>query len=91
MLISLIVSGIFNFLYIVFDLLPSLPPISETISSAGAGILSVISNVAGILQMVYGQVLFSAIFTLVLVLINFEWVYHTILWILKKIPVLGIK
>lgn len=75
----------------VFGILPTVPAIDSSISNAGTWITTNVSDLISVIHLIYGRTLFNVIMLTVLVLLNFEWVYHTILWIIKKIPIINIK
>jgi hypothetical protein len=70
---------------------PTLPAIPSAISTAGAWVTDTIASVTSVLQMIYGSTLLTAIVLVIVGIFGFETVYHLVLWVLKKIPVINIK
>lgn len=80
-----LMDGILNFL----DVLPDMP---ETVIQTLDGFFSMIftygwNGACFFLPMDYVKILIP----LVLLVVNFEHVYHLIMWVLRKIPVVGIE
>lgn len=91
MIINFIVDSMLSVLKLIFGILPNVPAIPTAISDGGTWITDQISSVIGVLNMVYGQTLMAAIMVVVIAMFSFDWVYHTAMWIIRKIPVINIK
>jgi len=75
----------------LFSGLPTVPPIDTSISTGLTWLIDLIGNVCDVLRMIYGQTLFLAIVAAMIVILNFEWVYHSVMWIIHKIPAANIS
>lgn len=91
MIIDAILSVLVGVLKLIMTPLPSLPAISTTISDAGTWLINLVSNASGYLQAIYSAPLLAAVIALFVVLLAFEQIYWTVMWIVKKIPMLNIK
>lgn len=83
-----LISSIFQF---VFNLLPDLPQFPSRITAAISSFLDLIFSNVGILGVFVSIDLVKILVPLILVVINFDHIYHLVLWILKKIPFLNMK
>lgn len=75
----------------VFGILPSLPPMPEVIVSGMDWLLQNLMRGVQILTYFLSNELYLAILICAPALLFFEQFYHTVMFILKKIPFLGIK
>lgn len=90
MIVFLVAAGI-SLLLGVFALLPDVPEVSSEIVDMTDIFIDGVGNFAGLMNYLFSAPLFTASIVSLLVIFNFENVYHGIMWILRKIPVLGIK
>lgn len=82
----------FNTLIINFySLLPSLPPMPENVDTIIQSVLNAITDVVGLFRLLYGDILFTAMIAIVFGLYAFKFVYHSVMWVIKKIPMLSIR
>lgn len=89
MVIELILSCILFLLQACFSFinLPQFPPeVSNTIN----GVFNFIFSNAGLLTFFIRIETLRVVIPVLLILLNFEHLYHFTIWILKKIPVLNI-
>lgn len=91
MIIDIIINIIFEIQMFFIDLLPSLPPIPESIQDGGDFIIGIAEQVGGVLSMIYTESMLAALFAITVALIAFEPLYHSTMWILKKVPMINIK
>lgn len=75
----------------VFGILPNLPPMSETVTNAGDAIIGLIDQPIRFLKYIYGPILLNAIFATIIILFNFEKIFYSLMFIVKKLPFLNIK
>jgi hypothetical protein len=80
-----------SFIKLVFTPLPTVAATPTSVIDGGTWITDQISAVVSVFNMVYGATLFSALILIILAIINFEWIYHTLMWVIKKIPMINIK
>lgn len=75
----------------VIALMPNLPPIDPGIVAVGDSVLGFMSQAYFLLCYLFSPVLVTFAISAGLGIIFFEHIYKGIMWILRKIPVLGIK
>lgn len=91
MIINVIINVLLEFLQLIVSPIPAVPAAPEAIVDGGAWIVSAISDVIGILRLVYGQTLLTALVVVFVGIYVFEWAYHSIMWIIRKIPMINMK
>jgi len=91
MILTFLINSFQSLFDAVFSVIPALPPISQSVISGGNWIVSTVASVIFPFQYLYTPVLFNFMFVGLLGIVLFEPTYHLILWILRKIPVFGIK
>jgi hypothetical protein len=75
----------------IFAIIPDFGPASPAITSGGDWLLNNLGNAIAIIYWALSPPLAIAISTVLLAVFLFEFVYHPIMWIIKKLPFLGIK
>lgn len=83
-----IVGGLVN---LVFSILPNLPSLPTTATNSINSFLDIIFNYAGLIDVFIPLQHIKILIPLILVVVNFEHIYHLVLWVLKKIPALNIN
>lgn len=78
-------------LQVIVAPIPTLPTTPTAVTSAGGWAVTQVDNVIGVLRLVYGTTLLAAMFVIIIALFNFEWVYHSLMWLVRKLPFLSIK
>lgn len=91
MIFNFIFDIILKFLLSVFSILPSLPEMPEEIVTAVQWGLDLIAGTVSLFNQIFSPPLFIAMITVSFGLIIFENVYHLVMWIVKKIPMLAIR
>ena len=81
--VILAITTIINF---VLGLLPTLPPMPTVVTDATTFLLGIIENASGALSYLYSETLFDAIIVMMIALFTFEYLYHMIMWLIRKIP-----
>ena len=90
----MLIEGLLNVLYSVFSLLTApinIPSLPDSVSSAIAGILDYFSLGWSILNNYFDMGYLAILFGLVIAVDLGLYLYYFVMWILKKIPVLGIE
>jgi len=83
--------GVFvAFLTFIFGLFPSIPAMPAEIVSGTTYFLNLIGGVVGVISYLVTPPIFIFAFTTIIVILNFEAVYHLAIFLLRKLP-LGIK
>ena len=89
MVIELILSCILILLQTCFSFI-NLPQFPEEVSSTISNFFNFIFDNAGLLTFFVRIDTIRVVIPVLLILLNFEHIYHFVIWILKKIPVLNI-
>jgi len=71
----------------IFNLIPALPAMPTEITGAGTWIVDQFEAVNGVIRMFYGDLMFTAVITCVVLLWQFENVYHLTMWVIRKLPI----
>lgn len=91
----MIVDGIVHVFLLVIEgivnLFPSIPAISADVTGATTWLLNLISSGVYYVQQIVSVPLYDAILGIIVAIWGFEYIYHPIMWALKKIPILNIK
>jgi len=82
-LLDLIVSLFVGLLSVI----PALPAMPSEIIAGGDWLIDKVVDVNGIVRMFYGDVLFTIIIGSVVLLWQFENVYHLTMWVVRKLPI----
>jgi len=90
MIFTAVLVAILFLLNSVLSLLPDLPDMPEVIVNASSWILQYIAIGADLAVAVLGQAFLNAILLVIVLLFTYEQVYHLVIWVLRKIPVIGI-
>lgn len=90
MIIQAILDLVKNVLFLVFGWI-SLPQMPEQITNAINTFLDLIFDNVGLLGLFIRIDTIKLVVPVILIIMNFEKLYHLTLWILKKIPMLNIK
>jgi hypothetical protein len=91
MILDFIIEQFCNFTGAVLSVLPDVPPTPQAVIDGGQWVISTIGGVIGILNMIYTPAIMTAVVVIAVGIFNFEWLYHSVMWVLKKIPMINIK
>jgi len=75
----------------IFAVMPPLPPIDPGIASAGNAVNEFMAHAYFLLCYIFSPVLVVFAITAGLAIMTFEHIYHGVMWVLRKIPMLGIS
>lgn len=75
----------------VFGILPSIPPMPESLTNGINTFLNIIFDNVGLLGLFVPINVMKIAIPIAIVIINFDHIYKITLWILKKIPMLGMN
>lgn len=90
MIFQFILDAILATVTAIFTVLPSAPALPSAISTAGTWVVTQVSNSIAFLNMIYGTTLLAAIIVVAIGIFTFEWIYHTVMWIIHKVPLIGV-
>lgn len=91
MVFELIISSIVTLIKAVLSVLPSVPATPTAVISGGQWAIDQIVSVVSLLTMLFSAPLFVAMVAVGGSIIAFEAVYHVVMWVLKKVPMISIR
>lgn len=86
MIVKAIFDAILSVLMTIFNLLPSVPSFPETLLNSLNTVFSTIFDNLGLLGLFVRIDTIKVLIPLLIIAVNFEHIYHFVLWIIKKIP-----
>lgn len=90
MIVFVIVTGL-ALLLAAFVALPPLPATPQVMIDIGDTFIDGVVNFINLMHYIFHPVLFRAFLVVTFLIFFFQPIYSGIMWILRKIPVLGIK
>jgi hypothetical protein len=91
MVVNFIINTMITFVIAIFSPLPTVPATPQAIIDGGAWVTTTIGEVISVLNMLYTPTLLAACMIVIIAAFNFEMIYHAIMWILRKIPMINMK
>ncbi len=91
MVVNFIINTMITFIIAIFSPLPTIPATPTAIVDGGTWVTTTIGEVISVLNMLYTPALLAACMIVIIAIFNFEMIYHGIMWILRKIPVINMK
>lgn len=91
MIIEAVLGALIWLITAMLSVFPSLPATPTAITGATGWILGQIQNYMPVMHMIWGQAFFVSAMTLVLAIYVFEYLYHPVMWAIKKIPFIGVS
>lgn len=91
MIILGLLQALSGILISILSLLPDLPQLPESILNGLNNFLDLIFNNVGLLGLFIPISTIKVVVPLIIVIINFDKIYKLVMWVLKKIPVFGVK
>lgn len=86
MIIELIITAITAVLKLVFGILPNIPQLPNSVLTSLQNVFQVIFDNVGLLGLFVRISTIKLLVPLVIIVVNFEHIYHFVLWIIKKLP-----
>ena len=90
MIVKLLFELVINLLEFVFGWV-SFPQMPEVVTSSLEVVVGVMADAMGFVWLIIPRELVIAVLPVILVVENFDKLYSIVMWILKKIPFLGMK
>lgn len=90
MIIETILNILKTLLFVVFGWI-NLPSMPESVTSSINSFLDLIFNNITLLVFFIRPITFQIAIPVLIIILNFEKIYHLTMWILKKIPMLNMK
>lgn len=91
MVFNAIVTLLLGLIQLILTPIPNIPALPSAISNGASWVTTTIGSVIGVIDWVLGAPLVTAAVGVILGILAFEWAYHPVMWVLKKIPFLNIK
>lgn len=86
MIIQLILTTISAVVRFIFGVLPSLPPAPVWLTDTLDTFVTSVSVAIGFISYVFTPTIFIFVLVTSVAIINFEYIYNTVLWVLRKLP-----
>lgn len=90
MIVELLFRFVIGFLDIIFGWV-EFPPMPEAVVTSLDAVLDAISSAIGFIWLIAPRELVLVVLPVILVVENFDKLYSVVMWIVKKIPFLGMK
>lgn len=90
MIINIFLTAIMTIAQTLFDILPDLPDMPAGITNALDVLPDVIRFTSRLVVMFVGRTFYLVVLPLIILLINFNWIYHGTMWLIRKLPI-GVK
>lgn len=87
MIVSLFLVAIGSLINFVFGLLPNIPSVPESLSSAINNFFDLIFNNSGLVGFFLPMDIVKIALPIAIIIVNFEYIYRFCIWIIKKIPI----
>lgn len=79
-------SVIGGFVKLVFSILPDVPAMPMWVSDSLDAFMTVVLDGVALVSYLYSPLILAFIFTTAVVIINFEYLYRSTMWIVHKLP-----
>ena len=86
MIFNVLLTIVLGLINLIFSWLPALPQVPTEFSSAISNFFDLIFQNSGIVSFFLPMALVKIALPIVLVLVNFKYIYHISMWILRKLP-----
>lgn len=90
MILMLIIAVFISLVELILGVLPNAPATPQAVTDGGAWIVDQIASTIAVLNYVFTAPLLAAIMIVVIAMFTWEWVYHSTMWLIRKIPALHI-
>ncbi len=91
MIMTAIVNIIYSILQFITSPFPSIPGMSQGIMDTANAVVSAITSSVAVMAFILSAPLIAFIFITYLAVLNFHWIHALFIWVIKKIPALGLK
>jgi hypothetical protein len=91
MITNTIIHVVMSAVSALLSILPTLPAMDSGVVSAGSWVTTQVGAVIAVLNWIFTPSLMAAIVVIIVALFNFEWVYHSVMWIVHKIPIISVR
>lgn len=91
MIVKWFLDAIYLLVTTVLGVIPNLPAMDSNITNSLNYASTVLTNGVGFVKYFYGGAFFNVIIGIGILLINFDVLWNTAFFIIRKIPMLGVK
>ena len=91
MIITSIFSTVIVFVNGIIGLIPTLPQFPTAFTNALDWLSIHLVTAIIIFKYLFGETFFNVTIVAVIALLTFEYTYHLVMWVARKIPFLGVK
>lgn len=91
MIIKWFLDAIYLLVSTVLGVIPNLPAMDSNITNALSYVSTVMTNGVGFVKYIFGGTFFNVVVGIGILLINFDVLWNTAFFIIRKIPMLGVK
>lgn len=91
MIIEGLVDTLIMSIQAILSLIPNLPDLPSGLVEGANGFINLIFDNVGLLGLFVPISTIKVVVPLILLIVNFDKIYRLVIWLLKKIPVFGIK
>jgi len=90
MIINIFLTALMTIAQGLFDILPDLPDLPVAITNALDTVPDLVRFTSRLVVMFVGRTFYLVVIPLIILLINFNWIYHGTMWLIRKLPI-GVK
>lgn len=91
MVVTFIIHSMLSLIQTVLGVLPNVPATPQAVIDGGTWIVNQVAGVVSLLNVIFSSTLMTATIVIVVAMFTFEWIYHTVMWIVRKIPMINVK
>lgn len=91
MIFTLIIVGLLGMVKVIFGILPNVPATPTVITDGAAWMTDTIISVISFITYFVSAPLMAAVVLVSVAMFNFDWIYRTSMWIIRKIPMINMK
>lgn len=91
MIFTFMITSLISLVKTILSVMPTIPATPSAIVTGATWITDMVGTVASVLQMIYSPALMTAIVLIIVAIFGFDTLYHTVMWVLRKIPMINIK
>lgn len=87
MIFEFLCSAVFGILKILFSIIPDLPSLPDFVGSSIEGLFDLVFDNVQLLGFFISIDMIKILVPLIILVENFDHIYHFIIWLIKKIPI----
>lgn len=87
MILNVIIEMLAILVTSIFGILPNLPKIPETLDTILSIFQEYVAFASSFLVKILGLDFLQIVIPIIILLVNFNWIYHLAIWIIRKLPI----